>query len=790
MTRLIAALFRNMSIRRKLLMMFLGTAAIMLIPMVYIGLATTEDIDTQAQNEINHLLDNDLQHVSDNIYSLILTHEAAVQAKVNTDLEVAKFILSEHGGAQTCDSGVQAWNAVNQDTRETVTVELDALCAGETWLGRTLNFDVAVPVVDEVQDLVGGTATIFQRMNIQGDMLRVATNVPTLDGQRAISTYVSAVNSDGLPNDVISTVIAGETYRGLAYVWNDWYLTAYEPLFDEAGEVIGMLYVGERLEEFGELFATLRDITIGESGYVFILDASISSRGEYILSKGGLRDGENVLNIQDTDGRYVAREMIDGALALEPGEMFNMEYNWQNPGDPEPQRVVSRVVYHAPWNWVIGFHANQGDYQPVFDRMEDERRDAATYTTGAGLLIAGIAAGGLWMASGVVSNPLQTMAGAAERMATGDLAQRVTVENKDETGVLANSFNLMAGNIEAMMAAEQAHSAMLTETVARYVRFVDHVASGDLTVRLDVGSIEHDDLVRLGDNLNMMVERLAAITDQVRESATNVLSASSEIQAAATEQSAISTQQDASVLQNMTIVEQINTAVKESSTRVDSVAQAAQRAVNVGELGKHAVEETVTGIDRILVQVENLSATIELLTERTQRIGEILATVNEIAEQSKFVALNASIEAARAGEQGKGFTVVSMEVRELASQSQQATTHITEILAEIEQASNAAVRAVAEGRNSASTGASLASEAGVAIDKLTTTIDDTALEAVAIAATIRQLATTSDQLNSAMLSIKQASAEAAAAASQTSQSAHDLSDMAYTMQSAISRYST
>ena len=97
-------------------------------------------------------------------------------------------------------------------------------------------------MVDKVKELVGGTCTIFQRMNAEGDMLRVATNVEKLDGTRAIGTYIPHTNPDGRANPVIAAVLRGETFTGRAYVVNAWYVTAYQPIWDarrEQGDKIG-----------------------------------------------------------------------------------------------------------------------------------------------------------------------------------------------------------------------------------------------------------------------------------------------------------------------------------------------------------------------------------------------------------------------------------------------------------------------------------------------------------------------------------------------------------------------
>jgi len=87
-------------------------------------------------------------------------------------------------------------------------------------------------IVDKVKSLVGGTCTIFQRLDEAGSMLRVATNVVKKDGKRAVGTYIPAINSDGKPNPVIKEVLNGRTFRGRAFVVDRWYITAYEPIYD------------------------------------------------------------------------------------------------------------------------------------------------------------------------------------------------------------------------------------------------------------------------------------------------------------------------------------------------------------------------------------------------------------------------------------------------------------------------------------------------------------------------------------------------------------------------------
>jgi methyl-accepting chemotaxis protein len=187
-------------------------------------------------------------------------------------------------------------------------------------------------------------------------------------------------------------------------------------------------------------------------------------------------------------------------------------------------------------------------------------------------------------------------------------------------------------------------------------------------------------------------------------------------------------------------------------------------------------------------RVEDIAQTILMLSERTQQIGEIIDTVNAIADQSKLLALNASIEAARAGEEGKGFAVVALEVRQLAEQSREATAHVSTILSEIQQATNTAVMVTEEGSKGAEAGMHLVDKAGEAIRELAGTIEESVQAAVQIAASTHQQTNGMDQLAAAMSQIKQASAQTAVSMKQTEQNVRNLNEMARLMDATVARY--
>lgn len=774
-------------IRQKLLFLYTGMALVLLVPMIGLSVMNAQQFSDLAAEQIDLLRQADLNHTSTSTMQTIATHDAAVRQKVNYDLNVANHLLENAGGLGECDGDV-TWQAVDQYTRIAQRITLPRLCAGDIWLEQNDTFDRETPIIDTVQSLVGGTATIFQRMNERGDLLRVATNVPKSATERAIGTYIPATNLDGTPNPVVSAVMRGETYRGLAYVWDGWYVTAYEPILDERGELIAVLYVGVKQEEFGALFDTLGEIEIGETGYVFVLQGSGSNRGEYILSYNNARDGENVWDIRDPDGNLIVQQIINEAVNLAPGEITTLRYRWQNPGENTARDGETRIAYYAPWDWVIGFKSYDSDFEGFYNALEQRTVDSMLWTVGLGLLIAGGAGIMVWLVSRSIAAPLTQVAQAAGSLARGDFSQRVDIHNHDETGLLAEGFNTMADDLQRMIEAERAAARSIEETVTSYMAFVERVSDGDLSTRLELSSIEQEQLVRLGENLNVMVVRLRDMAGQVRFAAENMLNTAAEIQAAATQQASTTTEQDAAVTQTMAMVEQVIVSVQQTATSVRSVADEAQKSIEISQAGRQAVTESIDGMRVVVANTNDMAETIRTLAEHTQQIGEIIETVDDIAEQSKLLALNANIEASRAGEQGKGFAVVAAEVRQLADQSRKATARVAQILADIQQTTQAAVRASAESRAGAENGMALVANAGHAIQELTAVIEQAATEANTIAAMAQQQSQGMDQLSAAMVAIKQASTQTAASSSQTNQSARALNDMAHEMQTAVAQY--
>ncbi len=351
--------------------------------------------------------------------------------------------------------------------------------------------------------------------------------------------------------------------------------------------------------------------------------------------------------------------------------------------------------------------------------------------------------------------------------------------------------NLELQNMRALL---ERRSERLQTMVERYVEYMAALEHGDLTCRLDLdeeggGETDADDpLLVLGRSMNRMAAAMQDILRQIRNAVKRLSSAASEILAATTQQASGASEQSAAISQTTTTVDQVKTIAEQSVARAQEVADASQRTVEVSRAGRQAVEETIAGMGEIKARVEGIAENILRLSEQTQQVGEIIATVDDIAVQSNVLALNASVEAARAGEYGKGFAVVAVEVRNLAEQSKQATEQVKTILSDIQRATNATVMATEEGTKRVEEGVQLAVRAEDAIRQLAGAIEESAQAATQMVAGGRQQAAGVEQVALAMQNISQATVQSLAGTRQAEKAAQELNDLARGLSGIVEQY--
>lgn len=327
-----------------------------------------------------------------------------------------------------------------------------------------------------------------------------------------------------------------------------------------------------------------------------------------------------------------------------------------------------------------------------------------------------------------------------------------------------------------------ANRAQIETVLLDYTDALDKVASGDLRTRLrlpaDDSSRETEILRHLGQASNRTLGTLEDVVKGFSEALGELEIGTLEILTATEKQITMGSEQDNVVTETTATVNEVRATVTETAERAQSVAETAQLSVDISRNGTNSVLETIEAMETIRRRVEDIADNILELSEHTQQIGEIIATVNNLADQSRMLALNASVEAARAGEEGKGFAVVAMEVRNLADQNRDATIQVREILGEIQRATNSAVMVTEEGSKGVDAGQTKVHRAGDSIRELSQAIEDAAMAAMQIAASTRQQSIGMDQLTDAMRTIKHATSETVSSTMKVESSVNRLQETA------------
>ena len=316
--------------------------------------------------------------------------------------------------------------------------------------------------------------------------------------------------------------------------------------------------------------------------------------------------------------------------------------------------------------------------------------------------------------------------------------------------------------------------------------YVERLSRGEIPAQITDSYNGDFNTIKL--NLNNLGANTRKIATQSREATLNTRSATAEILAAVTQHTSSASEQSAAINETTTTVDEVRAASDQTAQRAGQVAKDAQNAALVSETGSQAVDAIMTGMQDIREKVQAIAQDILALSEQTQQIGDIIATVNDLADQSNMLALNATIEAARAGEQGKGFAVVAAEVRNLADQSRQATRRVRAILGDIQKATNAAVMATEQGTRGVEAGMQLTRQSGQVIDQLAGTIRSAAQAAQQIAASSHQQSLGMAQIAQAMKDINQATVQFVAGARQSQSAAENLNSMAQELQDTVQFY--
>lgn len=434
---------------------------------------------------------------------------------------------------------------------------------------------------------------------------------------------------------------------------------------------------------------------------------------------------------------------------------LSLEGNQKGASDLYGTKAIKEII---DWdNSMVPLRQAVNDEAEAINNQNQQEVRTAIYSMSIKTLVAMVLMGVFgWMLIRTITHPLTEMIGVCQRLSAGDFRQTARQINRnDEFGDVANIVTMMREKLNGLMG-----------------------------------------------KTSKSAEQIAAASEELTASSQQSAQASQQVAVSVTQASDAVTCQQQGIEKSTESVRKVAGAVQQLQGEADRVASHASAAYDQAVAGNSAIEASVAQIRSVETTVGESAATVDKLGQRSQEIGQIVATISGIAEQTNLLALNAAIEAARAGEQGRGFSVVADEVRKLAEQSQEAAQQISLLILGIQTDTSNAVNSMKQGSTAVADGAKSVENLRATFDHIRNFVDNVSKEVAGMAEAIRGVAEDTqiitkhiaeidrqgDKVASEMQSVSALSEEQSAAASEIASASDSLARLAQELQGSLQAF--
>ncbi len=428
------------------------------------------------------------------------------------------------------------------------------------------------------------------------------------------------------------------------------------------------------------------------------------------------------------------------------------------------------------------------DYDPLLVGLLDKRADGYRFTNYAaatatilGLLLGAVVA---VVVTQNITTQVRNLTSLFTRIEAGDYQTRAEVVSGDELGQMTAALNRTLDKTLVLIQSSDEKD-RIQRSIMKLLDEVGGVADGDLTRDAEVTA---DITGAIADSFNHMTDQLRKLIGNVQNTSIQVSTAANQIHAASDHLAKGSENQAEQILNTSAAIDEMAVSIQQVSENAVTSSSVAQQALSNAKQGNSAVRNTIEGMSRIREQAQETSKRIKRLGETTQEIGQIVQLIDDIADRTSILALNASIQAAAAGDAGRGFAVVAEEVERLAVRSTEATKKIATLVKAIQSETTEAVAAMERSILEVVSGSKVANQAGQSLAEIESVSVRLAELIQSISLAAKQQARGSDALSKAMAEISHITQQTASGTKQTAESVSDLARLADNLRGSVSKF--